>query len=345
MSLYNDSGFWTVIRFVLAALLCSVALPAFAQEMLENRSFENPVVPNAGNNFYATIPNWTLTNVTPAQTQPFNIIRPDSNYVNNPQATPAGGGIQYLDVTSAAGVLQQSVTLPADGLISFSGWFSLRDYQQAVGGLTVQVRNSNGTIVASASTSFAATDPIGLWKQASANYIPLAAGTYTFEAIIDNFANFDLASLVYHPPLSVTKVSTALSDPVSATTNPKMIPGATVGYAISVTSPSSYTVSSNTIAVVDATPARLSLLVNDAGHGTGPIKFVPGSSTLTVAFTSLASTNDDIEFSSDGGLNWTYTPIADANGSDPAITHIRFHPRGTMASSTTFEATLRYVIH
>jgi hypothetical protein len=123
-----------------------------------------------------------------------------------------------------------------------------------------------------------------------------------------------------------------------------MIPGATVSYAISVTSPSSYTVSPDTIAVIDATPVRLSLLVNDAGYGTGPIRFVAGSSALTVGFTSLASTTDDIEFSSDGGVTWTHTPVADAMGSDPAVTHIRLHPRGTMASNATFVATLRYVI-
>lgn len=343
---FNESRFfWKIILLAVSAISISVASPAPAQELLQNRSFENPVASNAGNNFYSTVPNWTLANVTPVQSLPFNIVRPDSTYANNPQVTPAGGGIQYLDVASAGGNLQQSVTLPADGIISFSGWFSVRDYQQALGGLIVQVRNSSGTVIASASTSFTASDPVGLWKQASANYIPVSAGTYTFEAIIDNYANFDLASLVYYPPLSVTKVSSAISDPVSGTTNPKMIPGAIASYEISVASPSSYTVSPNTIAVVDVTPARLSLMVNDAGTGTGPIKFIAGSSGLTLVYISLASTTDDIEFSTNGGLTWSYAPIVGADGSDPAITHIRIRPRGAMANGSTFVTTLRYVIH
>src|SRR5690606_28427597 len=114
---------------VLAMLL---AAPTAAQELLLNRSFETPATPANGNNFYATIANWSVINVTPAQAQPFNVIRPWSGYAGNPTATPAGGGAQYFDVNAASGDLRQSVTIAGPGMLDFSGWFSVRDNQQAL---------------------------------------------------------------------------------------------------------------------------------------------------------------------------------------------------------------------
>ena len=55
------------------------------------------------------------------------------------------------------------------------------------------------------------------------------------------------------------------------------------------------------------------------------------TSALTYTFTSLASTTDDVAFSSDGGATFTYTPVANANGVDPNVTHVRINPKGTFA--------------
>jgi hypothetical protein len=332
----------TMLRIAapLAAALLGAA-PAAAQELLANRSFETPVAPANGNNFYATVANWTVINVTPAQAQPFNVIKPWSGYAGNPTATPAGGGLQYIDINSASGDLRQSVTVSAPGMLDFSGWFSVRDNQQALSGLTINLRNSGGTVIASASTSFLASDPIGLWKQASGANVPVAAGTYIFEVVLPNPANFDLASLVFKPALAVTKTSVPFSDPVNGTTNPKLIPGAVAEYTISATSPSAYTVTSNSIFVIDPTPANMELVVSTAG---GPAAFTAGASGLTYTFASLASTTDRIDFSNNNGATWTYTPAANANGTDPAVTHIRLRPQGTMAASSTFAFRVRYRI-
>ena len=333
----------------IAALLIAApmfgASPAAAQELLSNRSFESPVVPANGNNFYATIPNWTVINVTPAQAQPFNVIKPWSGYTGNPTAPPTGGGIQYVDVNAASGDIRQTVTVPANGMLDFSGYFSVRDNQQALSGLTINIRNSGGTIVATASTSFAATDPIGLWKQASGANVPVTAGTYIFEITLPNPANFDLASLVFKPTLTVTKTSAPYSDPLNATTNPKLIPGGVTEYTISATSPSAYSVTSNSVVVSDSTPANMELVVsNIGGAGSGPLAFSAGTTGLTYTFTSLASTTDNIDFSNNNGSTWTYTPVADANGADANVTNIRLHPQGTMAASSTFSARVRYRI-
>lgn len=323
----------------------AAAAPGHAQELLANRSFETPVTPANGNNFYATIPNWTAVNVTPAQAQPFNVIRPHAGYAGNPTVTPTGGGVQYFDVNSAAGTLRQSVTIPSQGMVDFSGWFSVRDNPQALSGLTINIRDPGGTIVATASTSFLVSDPIGLWKQVSGTNIPVAAGTYIFEVVMPDPSNFDLASLVFKPALTLAKSSAPYSDPQNGTTNPKLIPGGVTEYSIVATSPAGYTVSNNTIVLTDATPANTELIVaNIGGAGSGPAGFAAGSSGLTYAFTSLASTTDNIDFSNNGGASWTYTPVADANGADPAVTNVRLHPQGTMAASASATFRLRYRI-
>ena len=325
------------------AALSFGAAPAAAQELLANRSFESPVVANNGNNFSATIPNWTAVNVTPAQAQPFNLVRPWSGYTGNPTVTPTGGGIQYLDVNAASGEIRQTVTVPAAGMLDFSGWFSVRDNQQALSGLTLNILNSAGTVIATASTSFLASDPIGLWKQATGANVPVAAGTYVFEIALPNQANFDLASLVFKPALTVTKTSAPFSDPFNNTTNPKRIPGGITEYTISATSPSAYAVTSNSVVVTDSTPANMELVVTNIGAaGSGPLAFTAGGTGLTYTYTNLGSTTDNIDFSNNNGTTWTYTPVANANGADPNVTTIRVRPQGAMAASSTFSARVRY---
>jgi hypothetical protein len=331
--------------FILLCLALGVPQIALAQEMLSNRSFETPMVPADGNNFYATIPNWTIFSIAPAQTSPWNVIRPWSGYGGNPTATPAGGGIQYLDVNSAAGTIRQTVTIPSQGMVDFSGYFSVRDFPQALTGLTINIRDPGGAVVGTAGTTFAAADPIGLWKFASGANIPVGPGTYIFEVVIPDFANFDLASMVFKPALALTKSSNPLSDPVNGTTNPKFLAGGVAEYTISATTPASYSVTANTIALLDTTPVNTQLIVaNIGGVGSGPAAFTPGSTGLTYSFTSLASTTDDIEFSNDGGTSWTYAPVADTNGADANVTTVRLRPKGTMAASATLSFKLRYRI-
>jgi hypothetical protein len=332
-----------LLAFVLS--LCGMPGSVHAQELLLNRSFEAAVTPTPvnGNNFYATIPNWTIINVTPAQTLPANIIRPWSGYAGNPTATPTGGGALYFDVNSAAGTLRQVVTIPSQGMVDFSGWFSVRDNQQALSGLTINIRDSGGAVVGTASTSFLATDAIGLWKQASGANIPVSAGTYTFEVIMADPSNFDLASLVFKPAISVAKTNAAYSDPVNGLTNPKQIPGGVTEFTITATTPASYSVTSNTVIVSDPTPTNTELIVADIGTaGSGPAAFVAGTTGLTYSFLSLASATDDIEFSNNSGASWTYTPVAGVNGADPAVTNVRMRPKGVMAASSTLTFRLRY---
>jgi hypothetical protein len=337
----------TILLCLIIVGTAFLSSPVAAQQLLNNRSFESALTPTPvnGNNFYASIPNWTIVNLTPNQATPWNIIRPWSGYASNPTATPTGGGALYLDITSASGSIRQTVTIPSQGMVDFSGWFSVRDFPQALSGLNIKIRNASNTVVATSSTSFAATDPIGLWKQASASNIPLAAGTYIFEVDIPNFANFDLASLVFKPSLSVSKTSVALSDSISLS-NPKSIPGAVMEYTLAATSPASYTVTANSIILTDTTPANMALIVTDiGGTGSGPAAFTAGTTGLSYSFISLGSTTDDIEFSNNGGLSWTYTPVAGANGADSSVTTVRLRPKAIMAASSTLTFKLRYRVN
>ncbi|HKS56272.1 MAG TPA: right-handed parallel beta-helix repeat-containing protein [Steroidobacteraceae bacterium] len=139
------------------------------------------------------------------------------------------------------------------------------------------------------------------------------------------------------PTLTHLKSVSVLSDPLNNTSNPKSIPGALEVYTLRITNQGSGSVDNNTVAIVDAVPANTALYVQDLGvSGSGPLAFTNGSpsSALTYTFSGLANGGDDLEFSNNGGTSWAYTPVANANGCDPAVTHIRVKPKGTMAAAS-----------
>ncbi|MFM9851639.1 MAG: hypothetical protein ACKVOJ_02360 [Sphingomonadaceae bacterium] len=336
--------------FGLACLAAGLTLfpqIASAQEMLLNRSFESPTAPANGNNFYAAMPNWTTIVVGAAQPQPINIIKTFTGYSGGPTVTPTGGGAQYFDINSRAGTIQQQVTLTAAGLVDYSIYFSTRDGITTVPGMTINIRDSTNAVVSTVSTSFTAADTLYSWKQVGLTNVPLAAGTYTYEVIVPDLANVDLASFVYKPPLQLTKTSTVISDPVNGTTNPKFISGAIVEYVLSVTNPttSTYTVTGNTINLIDKTPPGLEFSLATIAPGAGPASFSTTNALTTYTFTSLSSTSDNFDMAYDAtGTVWTNSPspAAIASGFDPLITFIRLRVGGTVPAGTTFSYKVQY---
>lgn len=344
-----------ISKFILLLLTLGLTLAvnpkaALAQEMLINRSFEAPVAPLNGNNFYPTLPNWAFTNISTVQANPVNLVKPFSGYAGNPTATPTNGGLQYLDINSAAGSVSQVVTFPREGNIDFSAWFSVRDTPQALSN-SINIRNSSGIVIATISVSHLATDPIGLWKQATSINIPVSAGSYTFEIVMADPANVDLASLVFKPGLTTTKTSSVFSDQIS-TANPKAIPGSYIDYVLSVSNPAAvtganpipgYSVTSSSLILTDPTPANMELFVGNLNGGmSGPAQFNPGTSGLTYTYTTLASATDGIEFSNNNAASWGYIPVPDAAGFDAAVTNVRLRPTGAMPAGTTFSFRIRY---
>jgi parallel beta-helix repeat protein len=139
------------------------------------------------------------------------------------------------------------------------------------------------------------------------------------------------------PTLTYLKSVGTFSDPLNNTTNPKSIPGALQVYTLRLTNQGAGIVDSNTVAIVDAVPANTTLFVQDLGvAGSGPVAFTNGTPTsaLTYTFSGLGNGGDDLEFSNNGGSTWAYTPVANADGCDPTVTHIRVRPKGTMAGAT-----------
>ena len=160
-----------------------------------------------------------------------------------------------------------------------------------------------------------------------------------FLSQVDTNSGNDIATVnivpVGTPSLLVLKTSTVIEDPINGSTNPKAIPGSTVRYLIGTTNSGSGGADTDTVVITDAIPANTALRVADFdGSTSGPVLFVDGtpSSGLAYTFSSLpsplADPLDDVSFSNDGGLSFTYAPAAIANGTDPAVTHIRVNPKG-----------------
>lgn len=328
-------------------LLMLAANSANAQELLRNRSFEDPVAPNPGNNIYASIPEWTISNQGNSDPNPYNIVKATAALCcTNATQTPTGGGDQYFDVSGTSGQLNQEFTVAAAGMISFSGWFSVRDTQQNLSGMFVRVRNlSNSQIVATSSVSFSSSEPIGLWKKAHVDFVPVAAGTYRFEAFIPNPANLDLVSVTYAPSILLEKSSASHWDPVSNYANPKMIPGGVITYSINIEVPPDYDLSANSLLITDPTPPNLAMIVADfQSPGSGPVQLEGGKGGASLVYSGLNSATDGVEFSNNGGLDWSYQPVIGPDGSDPMITTVRIRPSGTLTAGTTATVKIRYVI-
>lgn len=145
--------------------------------------------------------------------------------------------------------------------------------------------------------------------------------------------------------LSVTKLSSLLSDPLNGTTNPKAIPGALVDYLITVANAGISPTDTGSVIITDAGPANAKLCFDANGTGT-PVAFTDGSPTsgVTYSYIALGNAGDGLEFSNDGGSSWTYTPTADVDGCDASITHFRVNTGGQFRAGTSFTLRTRYKI-
>jgi uncharacterized repeat protein (TIGR01451 family) len=91
--------------------------------------------------------------------------------------------------------------------------------------------------------------------------------------------------------LTVTKTSAVLKDPVNGTSNPKMIPGATVQYCILVTNLGPGTLTN--IAAGDALPANVTLVSGTLANGTSCLSYsttLASGTSITVSGTTVTGT-------------------------------------------------------
>jgi len=138
------------------------------------------------------------------------------------------------------------------------------------------------------------------------------------------------------PIILVSKTTVTESDPVNLLANPKAIPGAVVLNVISAVNTGPGAADVDALTMTDPIPENTAVFVGDMGGvGSGPVEFadgiIPGGMNYT--FGGLADPADDLEFSNDGGATWSYVPVPDALGFDPAVTHVRIAPKGAFAAS------------
>ncbi|MDH5501376.1 MAG: hypothetical protein OEY72_09795, partial [Gammaproteobacteria bacterium] len=96
------------------------------------------------------------------------------------------------------------------------------------------------------------------------------------------------------------------------------------------------TADSGSLVITEAIPPNMALRVVDFNGATaGPVQFTNGSppSGLSYTFVTLGNTSDDLAFSNNNGATYSYTPVADTNGTDLAVTNIRINPKNVFLGS------------
>lgn len=126
------------------------------------------------------------------------------------------------------------------------------------------------------------------------------------------------------PSLTVAKTSSVVSDPVNGTSQPKRVPGSVLRYTVTVTNAGSGPVDANTLAISDPVPPNTDLYVAAAGP---PVTFTDGTPASGLAFATASVSYSN---QAGGGPPYTYLPVPDAAGYDPAVTGLRIAPTGVM---------------
>ena len=131
---------------------------------------------------------------------------------------------------------------------------------------------------------------------------------------------------IIEPSPFISKVALTLTDPVNGGSNPKAIPGAVVQYTIDVANQGLGSPDSNSIVITDPLPAGTALFVDTSGGD--PIVFIDGAVSSGLAYNYTT----DVTFSNQvgGGPPYTYIPVPDGQGFDPAVTGYRINPTGAM---------------
>lgn len=126
--------------------------------------------------------------------------------------------------------------------------------------------------------------------------------------------------------LTTVKSSVVISDPVNGTTNPKLIPGAVLSYAINVSNSGTLGVDSNTIFILDPLPAALEY------NGASAVVFTNGTPVSGLSFNAAT----DVRWSKSATTPASFAACTDtpAAGFDPTIRFVCIRPTGVMAGAT-----------
>jgi len=127
------------------------------------------------------------------------------------------------------------------------------------------------------------------------------------------------------PDIKLSKTSITIYDPINLQNNPKAIPGAVVKYGITGRNEGLGSTDSNSIAMTDKVPTKMKICVSTIGQ-CKEVSFVEGTPASTLALGTITYSNNN-------GVDFTYTPTADAEGFDTSVTDIRIQLTGSFKES------------
>jgi uncharacterized repeat protein (TIGR01451 family) len=249
--------------------------------------------------------------------------------------TTGQNGAYTLNVSNAGPSAASGTTTVTDTLPAGLSYVSAAGTGWTCGAVAQVVTCTHPGAIASGASLPPITLSVSVAANAPASVTNTAAvSNPTFDNVAANDSVSDPTAIVQLPDVLVIKSAVVLGDPVNGAANPKAIPGASVRYAIGVTNEGSGTPDLDSVAIADPLPPELELFVNGFG-GPSPVLFVDGaiSSGLSLVFSGLGSTTDDLEFD-DGTNTFAYTPLPDVNGYDAAVRAIRIRPSGTFAGAS-----------
>ena len=288
-----------------------------------------------------------------------------SNGQNMPNNTkdnmdgPGGSGGSILFSDLAVSKTASSSTVNAGNSFSYSVTITNNGGSDATG-VSLNDALPAGVTYISAATSNGSYNPAnGLWavgaladQEVATLTLNVRADTVSAATVVTNTADnltldqadpdpgndSDSVDVTINPSpvIQTIKSVETLSDPANGSSNPKAIPGAVVQYTIMSSNSGFAATDTDSVTITDSIPANTEMFVGDIdASGSGPLAFIDGStsSTLSYTFSTLGSSTDDLEFSSDGGVTYTYTPIPDADGFDSNVTHFRGLTGGAFAAS------------
>ncbi|MEH3103747.1 MAG: spore coat protein U domain-containing protein [Sphingomonas phyllosphaerae] len=144
----------------------------------------------------------------------------------------------------------------------------------------------------------------------------------------------DITLTVAARKLVITTTSRTTWDPVNAATFPKAVPGGKRRVTVQVNNPDIVATESNVTVVTPIAP-RQTLALDGDGTSAAVVAFAmaPSGSAVALTYDGPASANDDVDFSADQGLTWTYVPGPTATQANA----IRFRPRGRVPAGATLD--------
>lgn len=145
-------------------------------------------------------------------------------------------------------------------------------------------------------------------------------------------------------PVTATITSASTWDPVSGATNPRVLPSAKVRTTIALSNPDIVAIDAASLVIDVPTANKTAIALDGDGTSGQVVQTTAGGSGLTLSYGGPSASNDNVEFSSDGGATFTYMPVAGSASSQAAVTTVRLKPQGSMAPGSTFTISLPYAI-